>query len=165
MTNKGFPYSSAGKESVCNAGDLGLILGLGRSFGEGHGNPLQYSCLEHPMDRGAWWATVHGVARVGHGLVTKAPPRATRESQELSGEEDKRWPCSHSLKCPRQQLQIADKHLTQTVSLRRSPWAWPILRTCTAKLSSVIIQPCGWCCRLLSRAMFRWFVGGNGLFN
>ena len=45
------------------------------------------------MDRGAWWATVHGVARVGHDLVTKAP-RARRESQELSGEEDKRWPFS-----------------------------------------------------------------------
>ena len=48
-------------ESACNAGDLGLIPGLGRSTGEGNGNPLQYSCLEDPMDRGAWWATVHGV--------------------------------------------------------------------------------------------------------
>ena len=158
-----FPRCLTSKEFACQAEDTGSIPGLGRSPGEGNIN--QYSFLENPMDRGAWWATVHGVARVGHGLVTKAPPRATRESQELSGEEDKRWPCSHSLKCPRQQLQIADKHLTQTVSLRRSPWAWPILRTCTAKLSSVIIQPCGWCCRLLSRAMFRWFVGGNGLFN
>ncbi|MCH3754006.1 hypothetical protein LZB89_09000, partial [Campylobacter coli] len=42
-----------------NAGDLGSILGSGRSPGEGNGNPLQYSCLENPMDRGAWWATVH----------------------------------------------------------------------------------------------------------
>ena len=50
------------KMSACNAGDLGLIPGLGRSPGEGNGNPLQYSCLENPMDRGAWWATVHGVA-------------------------------------------------------------------------------------------------------
>ena len=49
--------------SACNAGDLGLIPGLGRSPGEGNGNPLQYSCLENPMDRGAWWATVHGVAK------------------------------------------------------------------------------------------------------
>ena len=47
--------------SACNAGDLGLIPGLGRSPGEGNGNPLQYSCLENPMDRGAWWAIVHGV--------------------------------------------------------------------------------------------------------
>ena len=57
----GFPGGSDGKESACNAGDLGLIPGLGRSPGEGNGNPLQYSCLESPMDRGAWWATVHGV--------------------------------------------------------------------------------------------------------
>ena len=62
------------KASVCNEGDPGSIPGLGRSPGEGNGNPLQYSCLENPMDRGAWWATVHGVARVGHDLVTKPPP-------------------------------------------------------------------------------------------
>ena len=54
---------SEAKASACNAGDLGSILGLGRSSGEGNGNPLQYSCLENPMDRGAWWATVHGVAK------------------------------------------------------------------------------------------------------
>ena len=47
--------------SACNAGDLGSIPGLGRSHGEGNGNPLQYSCLENPMDGGAWWAIVHGV--------------------------------------------------------------------------------------------------------
>ena len=50
------------KESAYSAGDLGSISGSGRSPGEGHGNPLQYSGLENPMDRGAWWATVHGVA-------------------------------------------------------------------------------------------------------
>ena len=60
---KGFPGGSAGKESTCNAGDLGLIPGSGRSPGEGNGNPLQYSCLENPMDRGAWWATVYGVSK------------------------------------------------------------------------------------------------------
>ena len=49
------------KESACNAGDPGSIPGLGRSP-EGNGNPLQYSCLENPVDRGAWWATVHRVA-------------------------------------------------------------------------------------------------------
>ena len=53
----GFPRNSVGEESACNAGDTGLILGLRRSPGEGNGNPLQYSCLENPMDRGAWWAT------------------------------------------------------------------------------------------------------------
>ena len=51
---KVFPCGSPGKESTCSAGDLGSIPGLGRSLGEGTGNPLQYSCLEHPMDRGAW---------------------------------------------------------------------------------------------------------------
>ena len=57
------PAGSEGKASACNVGDLGLIPGLGRSSGEGNGNPLQYSCLENPMDRGAWWATIHGVAK------------------------------------------------------------------------------------------------------
>ena len=51
------------KNMPANAGDLGLIPGLGRSLGEGNGNPLQYSCLENPMDRGAWQATVYGVAK------------------------------------------------------------------------------------------------------
>ena len=55
----GFPGGSDGKESACNVGDPALILGLGRSPGEGNGNPLQYSCLENPIDRGAWWAVVH----------------------------------------------------------------------------------------------------------
>ena len=59
----GFPHSSVGKESACNAGDPSSIPGLGRSPGEGNGNPLQYPCLENPMDRGAWWATVHGVTK------------------------------------------------------------------------------------------------------
>ena len=63
LVSRGFPGSSAGKESTCNAGDLGLIPGLGRSPGEGNGYPLQYSCLENPMDRGAWQATVHGVTK------------------------------------------------------------------------------------------------------
>ena len=70
----GFPRSSVGKESACNAGDLGLIPGVGRSPGEGNSNPLQYYCLENPMDRGAWQGTAHGVARVRHDLATKPPP-------------------------------------------------------------------------------------------
>ena len=64
----GFPGGSDGKGSACNAGDLGLILGLGRSPGGGNGNPLQYSCLENPLDRGAWWAMVHGVSQSRTGL-------------------------------------------------------------------------------------------------
>jgi len=59
----GFPGGSDGEESACNAGDVGSVPGSGRSPGEGNGNPLQYSCLEHPMDRGAWQATVHEVAK------------------------------------------------------------------------------------------------------
>ena len=72
-----WPFSGGllGKESICNAGDPGLILGLGRSPGEGNGNPLQFCCLENPMDRGAWWATVHGVIRVGRDLETKPAPQ------------------------------------------------------------------------------------------
>ena len=54
------------KASVYNAGDLGLSPGLGRSPGQGNSNPLQYCCLEDPMDRGAWYATVYGSQRVGH---------------------------------------------------------------------------------------------------
>ena len=59
----GFPHGSVGKESTCNAGDLGSIPGLGRSPEGGNGNPLQCSCLENPIDRGAWWDIVHGVAK------------------------------------------------------------------------------------------------------
>ena len=66
MTKWGFPHSSISKESACSAGDLGSIPGSGRSPGEGNGSPFQYSCLENPMDREAWQATVYGVARVGH---------------------------------------------------------------------------------------------------
>ena len=58
-----FLGDSDGKESACNAGDLGSIPGAGRSPGERNGNPLQYSCLENSMDRGAWWAIVHGVTK------------------------------------------------------------------------------------------------------
>ena len=63
---QGFPHSSVGKESAGNTGHTGLIPGLGRCPGEGNGNPFQYSCLENPTDRGAWQATVHGIARVRH---------------------------------------------------------------------------------------------------
>ena len=59
----GFPDGSDGKESACNAGDLGSIPGSGRPSAEGNGYPLQYSCLENSTDRGGWWAKVHGVAK------------------------------------------------------------------------------------------------------
>ena len=59
----GFPSGLHGKEPACDVGDLGSVPGSGGSLGEGNGNPLQYSCLENPMGRGAWWATVQGVTK------------------------------------------------------------------------------------------------------
>ena len=61
MTDVGFSLSSVGKESACNARDPGMLLGSGRSPGDVNGTPFQYSCLDNPMDRGVWQATVHGV--------------------------------------------------------------------------------------------------------
>ena len=58
---------------------LNIKLYVVPTFGEGNGNPLQYSCLENPMDRGVWWASVHSIARVGHDLMTKPPPPPTFE--------------------------------------------------------------------------------------
>ena len=67
-----FPCGPDSKESASNAGDMGSILGSGRSPGEGNGYPLQYSCLENPIDRRAWWATVHGVSKSGTKLSNQA---------------------------------------------------------------------------------------------
>ena len=69
---EGFKGCTAVKNPPANAGGLGLILGLGRSPRKGNGNLLQYSCLENPMDRGAWWATVHVAATSGSGLSVHA---------------------------------------------------------------------------------------------
>ena len=69
---RGFPCSSVNKESACNARDPGLMPGSGRSPREGNGNPLQYLCLENPIDRGALQAMVDEVTRVRHDLVTKS---------------------------------------------------------------------------------------------
>ena len=71
------------KESACNAGNLGLIPGSGRSPGEGNDYPFQYSCLENFMDRGAWWAIVHGVCRVRHDLVTEPQQQSYRYIDHL----------------------------------------------------------------------------------
>ena len=89
-----FPGGSDGKASAYNAGDLGSIPGSGRSPGEGSGNPLQFSCQENPMDGGAWWATVHGVAKswtrlsdftvnvscIAGGFFTADPPGKPRNT-------------------------------------------------------------------------------------
>ena len=71
----GFPGGSEGKAPAHNAGDPGSSLRSGGSPGEGNGNSLQYSCLENPMDRGTWQATVDGIARAGRDLATKPPHR------------------------------------------------------------------------------------------
>ena len=77
----GFPCRAVVKNPPTNAGDArdtSLIPGSGRSPAVGNGYLFQYSCLENPMDRGAWWSTVHGVVRVGHDLATKPPPPICR---------------------------------------------------------------------------------------
>ena len=78
---KGFPGGSDSKEPACSSGDPDSIPGLGRSPGEGHGNPLQYSCLENPMGRGAWQTTVHGVEKSQSRLrhFTLYPVRSSME--------------------------------------------------------------------------------------
>ena len=90
----------SGKENACNAGEVSSIPGSGRSPEEGHGNPLQYSCLENPMDRGAWWATVQGAAKSRTQLSMHAAavpsPRAlmdeNAEGSSLLGCSRSRWP-------------------------------------------------------------------------
>ena len=66
MLTSGLPGGSDSKETACDVGDLDSLPGSGRSPAEGNGYPLQYSCLGNPMNRGAWWVTVHGAARVRH---------------------------------------------------------------------------------------------------
>ena len=75
------PGGSVSKESACNAGDPGSTPGWERSPREGNGNPLQHSCGENPMDRGAWRATVHGVTRVGHDRATTPPPNVAVQNR------------------------------------------------------------------------------------
>ena len=75
LKKKGFPGGSVTENSSTNAGDVGSISGSGRSLAEGNGYPLQYSCLENPMNRGAWWAKVHRVAKSQTQLKTKACTR------------------------------------------------------------------------------------------
>ena len=83
---KGFPGGSVVKNPLASAGDAGSVPGLGRSPGEGNGNPFQYSCLGNPMDRGAWQATVHGWHGVEHDLETKqlSPPHRETEHRAVT---------------------------------------------------------------------------------
>ena len=90
-----FPGSLVGKETICNAEDWGLIPGWGRSPGEGNGNPTLHSCLESSMDRGTWWATVHGVAKSWTGLKwpsthLNTQPLSTDTSHEQERKQDHR---------------------------------------------------------------------------
>ena len=85
-TTKNTLSSSVNKESASNAGEPGLIPGWGRFPGEGNGNPLQYSSLENPMDRGTWQATVHVVTRTRHNLVTKPPPQKIHHLEIVKNE-------------------------------------------------------------------------------
>ena len=79
----GFPAGALVKNPPANAGNIGLIPGSERVPGGGNGNPLQYSCLENPMDRGVWRAPVHGGHRVGHDWVTKRTCYGSRVSVVL----------------------------------------------------------------------------------
>ena len=108
----GFPGGSDGKASACNAGDPGSIPGLGRSTGKGNGNPLQCSCLGNPVDRGVWWATVHGVPKsqillrdfhfTSHSLVILVQ-RKTSSLHLLSSRKHGDVPPRSLLNCPRNQ--------------------------------------------------------------
>ena len=79
----GFPGGSDGEESTCKAEDLGSIPGLGRSPKEGNGNSLQESCLENPMDRGAWGVTVRGVTEVGQDKAYKESTQSAQRKEEI----------------------------------------------------------------------------------
>ena len=90
----GFPGGSDDKESACSAGDLGLIPGLGRSHGRGYGNPLQYSCLENPMDRGACGGLQStGSQRVRHDWATMHRAAESVRVNCVVGGESELWPC------------------------------------------------------------------------
>ena len=87
---KGFPGGSVSKESACNARNLGCITGSERSSGERNNNLLQYSCLENPMDRGAWWVTIHGVTKIGHHDLVTEPPSEKEKSNFCVRKEEKK---------------------------------------------------------------------------
>ena len=113
--DEGFPCTSVTKESVCNAGDLGLIPGSGRSPGERNGNPLQYLCLGNPMDRGAGRLQSMGSQRVGHNLATKPSPHTWRLRDYL-------WPQQGCLKHILPLCGVHKNHVTEHSSNQNWPW-------------------------------------------
>ena len=102
--------------SVADARDPGSVPGLGRSSGEGNGNPLQYSCLENPMDRGAWWATVFGVAKESDTTEHLAAAAAAAARQALAGLPASSWGTFHSWGFHPRDLRPPPHH-------RSGPWA------------------------------------------
>ena len=130
----GFPHSSVGKESACNAGDPGLIPGSGRSPGEGNVNPLQYSCLENPIKRGAWQATVHGIARVKTWLRDyTTPPHSMGEVNKTNTYlnfilNHFPWPIPLSTSTPRPRTIYARIH-----QISNTPQKSPKLSKCTQR--------------------------------
>ena len=91
QTGLGFPGSSDSKESACNVGELGSIPGLGRFPGGRHGNPSRYSFLENPRDRGAWWATVHGVTKTEIQLSDQAQHRGLSSDDNFAVQKPNDW--------------------------------------------------------------------------
>ena len=122
----GFPGVSDGKESACSAGDLSSVSGSGTSPGGGHGNPLQYSCLENPMDGGAWRATVSGVAKSQTRLSDWAKHSVFTGVGIWSN-----WEAGSWLLMIRGPLAMVKKGLSQ---LQSWPWFWVLLPL-----------PCDWC--------------------
>ena len=116
-STQGFSGGSEVKASARNVGDPGLIPGLGRSPGDGNGNPLQYSCLENPMDRGAWWATVHGVAKSWTRLNDFTFFLCSTQGSRTSKARGQSWPehCDASLSC--QSCQLLIRVLRTTLSI------------------------------------------------
>ena len=98
---QGFPGGSDGKESACNTGDAGLIPGSGRSSTEGPSNPLQYSCLGNPKERGAWQAIVHGSQKARHDLATKQQQCLFHLPKSLKSHKCGKQKCFECLLCPR----------------------------------------------------------------
>ena len=130
-----FPHSSVGKESACNAGDLGSIPGSGRYPGEGNGNPLQYSRLENPMDRGVWRATAHGIARVGHDLATKPPWRFSIDYENIC-----KTRCWIALWGSEGALHSGDENCSLKEK-SESPWSVQVSTVVSPLISTILTSP------------------------
>ena len=130
-----YTTSSNGKESACNAGDQGLITGLGRSSGEGNGNPLQYSYLENFMDRGAWWATVCGVAKSWTRLSSSLAHTHTHtHTHTLTDSYDYYW--HHCHPCYSQLRNLQGCCVAELQAWRAPPWTGSLPGTSWTRCSA-----------------------------